>query len=203
MWRDVSELVRPVRAFWRCLNDNVLSTISIDVDLRLNASTNVMLERWLDTIWISVWAPLLQSSTLCTSYGIVPYTLTGPAISIVPENRLGIRPGIPAGIESAGVWNAWGGGFATSTERRLYVAFIPQGDIADRQLTDSAVARHLTAARSLLVGCNGDVNPAAPQLIIWRRSRAAIGTDPFRPPGWLPCVQLIVNTYVDKAPEPV
>lgn len=203
MWRDVSELVRPVRAFWRCLNAGALSTIAFDVDLRLNASTNVMLEQWLDRIWSSCWAPLLQSETLCTSYGIVPYTLTGPAISIVPELRLGIRPGIAADIADAAVWNSWGGGFASSTERRLYVAFIPQSDIADRQLTDSAVARHLTAARSLLVGCNGDVNPSAPQLIIWRRSRAAIGNDPFRPPGWLPNVQLIVNTHVDKAPEPV
>lgn len=197
---DPIELVTPYTLFWQVTSLFTLSTIKVEMDLRLPSATSDDIKLILERIWNNVWAPLQPRPNRCFAYGATPILVGPPALIFGSLDLKGAVIATPTSINESLVITAWGGNEKSSSQRRFYIPFVPSGFVSNGVFTDGAIRIINTRLRGLVLGCDGRRGGVGPALIIFHPPVADSKRGPAVPARFEDVDQIIINSYSDRAP---
>lgn len=199
-WRPVSELVQPVVLWWRITGPQGHARIKIEVDLMGLVDNMHPAEQLLKNWWRAALAPLVTISCEASRFGVSD-----------------IATGVDTAEWSASLMNGYVVG-TTSTRadsvivtaqtaesnqfgrRRIYFPFLPASWHNGNTLSDFGFKMFQTQLRGIFLGCDRERGGPGPRLIVYRKEVPADRWNTYRAPAWAPVKQLIVNSYLDRAP---
>lgn len=199
-WRDPSELGNALEWKWSVENGSQSSAIIMHVDLRRPTLTADEIYNGMLNMWSVVWAPLVTSSTVCVRFDSSPLLSSSGGIGWVPPLLTGNWGGASAGRGSSVVISAWVGGRDARANRRTYVPFIPRSWASSGFLTNAGHHVFATRLRGLMLGMDGADGGFGMVPIIYQKAVPSNRFHPARPARWAVVRQMIVNSYLDRAP---